>query len=258
MQPKSTCFRGGVAGFTLTEVMVTVAIVGIVSGIGVVIINSAKKVAKQELPTLTGPASYAVGIHAQQRRAITDGTSEAAVALGFPPDVRGVINAGFIDCVSGSPKDPYCTGKTKPAGWMDGPYYAHLKLQTIRASGVLETIDEEYFLIHQNAALDVRMKKEFSVSPGDLVPQGSNGTINVDSWSAIGDPKYNPAMVLSTNFFCYQNGTCDPVTYVFLDKKYCSMGGATKTVQAGATALSVSMTGSITSRVITIPEQCNP
>lgn len=211
-------------GFTLVEVMITAAIVAVLGGIAVSMRTSE-------------PWSYRIrdeasASFAQARHQITasTATSADAIAAGLHPDVRGRVVLTTQEC----------TPETKPDGIecpTEGQVYAYYVLKTERLlpGGSFETIATKYIQTGghpdcqsspdpgcaQAGAIRVLQRKSFDVTSG-LPCSGVEScralTLSPPSDFAIIDGAAAPLQQLDNNandVYCYNNGTCDPITYYF-------------------------------------------
>lgn len=234
------------AGFTISELVVTLAIIGILAGGATVVLKESPLEAHQGIANER--KALLTGMHTMTSQLISDGTHIQAMALGLPPDTRGVIDATSVHCMA-----PNC-----PPGIGDG-WHVRLDRKTLRVTGALETISSAYIPSHQNAGTEEGNMNYISVYPNAFI---ANPTALVDvdittspclALEAVSQTVFQGNTWLPVEYgtqhrtHCYANGTCDPVTY--LSRTY----GHLHFLRSVA-VISVSSTGSIQTAINAIPK----
>lgn len=225
-------------GFTITELAVTLAVVGVVSSIAFAVAGTDRSVVTAE----DGIAGIS-RLHQFRSRAVTgDGDYNAAIAAGLPPDARGTIdlearacNANIAVCADG------------------GDTFMALVSKRLRANGQLEPVSEVQFPYNSNGPyLTWNANHRFwALIPDDWFFCDEWGGSYTEAFfetefTSIGD-KNGVFRVI-----CYANGTCDPVTYV---AQVVSGEGGAGEMLGGFLIVSVTSTGSVTTKQVS-PKTC--
>ena len=232
------------AGFTLTELVVAVALIGILSAVAV---SSVKPVGMPQV--YKNAVADIAQMQPQRSQVVTDGTTAGAIALGLPPDARGVIDAVFLRCQT-NPASALCEDDPNAT-------YVRLELKTLRANGQLEPIrhtDIFQFKSHGGGNFDA-----VYVFAAPLFTANLDELYQVDTFSNrqwFGGRNYgiftqgNVGENTPHRTICYQNSTCDPVSYLIY--------GFNQTGCLGqqASMISISMTGSILSKSVDYGAGC--
>ena len=213
-------------GFTLTELVVTVAIVGV--------LGTAAAVAVKPASTVPGIMTDLAFEHRHVRNFNVGGaTSADAIASDFPPDFRGRIISKYKVC-------PGHSGSELPTGTDLGfpcqqngpsePVYLEVKAERLKAGGGLETLSTTRVpstLSSNEAAMayvwftpDANLTRGIdctgtacSVGASALSLRGALDNRYLDYYAMLGTNSFGD--IPDINIRCYYNGTCDPVTYWF-------------------------------------------
>lgn len=213
------------AGFTLTELVVAVAIIGILVG--------AASVSIKRTSSANSITTQVAVAHSNLRR-LSQGTATPAdaIAAGFPPDFRGRVVSAYRPCPgeSGSPH-PANTDLGFPCkriGPTD-PVYLEVKAQRLMAGGTFETFSLTNLPVSYGGATNsiqaVYVTGGASITSG-ISCAGADCEV-MASWfpnrSKL-DGELNGMQLGTTSFGdlsdvsirCFSNGMCDAVTYWFV------------------------------------------
>ncbi|MBK9071178.1 MAG: type II secretion system protein [Myxococcales bacterium] len=223
------------AGFTLTELLVTVAVVG---GLSLMAISfgGTPNFSREARDTMVDAVS-------QAHRMRSAATSFDAQNAGYPPDVRGRIRIEVRYCGSNPPDGITCndqwtpyfaviTELLKPGGnpaferWREG----YLQMSPIECEG--EGCRDGLAQLYARKSFDITRGVTCQGPPDDNPMYCDTAFTQAEGFSKL---MWMGGPAEAMEIWCYHNGTCDPVTYYFHN-----IGGRPELHR-----IAVSMTGSI-------------